>query len=753
MSARRLVPIVALTAILACWPMCDSSSASVSFNANGEQAFELVSTSSALQAEYAYEPAVSASGEYVAFTGVVASKPGVYRKDRATHELEIVALGVGVGAPSISANGEYVSFTSFDDPATGAPAINPVTQTPEGCAQVYRRQMSVAPTAPGAYRVASALSGPADEPLNYSGSGTSGCPGEGSASANRVAISGDGSKVVFTVIGESNLARPATPAEQVAVRDFSTETTILVSVTRESLENPAEQPQPVPGGATLSEQGFERPSSEKPKRQEPSRDNSTAAISAGGSTVAWMGVNISEQASTGSLGKPGYPDEYAEPLWRRMIPEEPTRRVLAGEDPSCPPTCSGGLNLEWNNELPPPESAKPYQGPQHGSYVEPAPGRRFTGVQAVTPQLSEDGMQVAILSTQPDEGHEPVKLPGEEQDPTPNAFVVNMTPGLTREQAITRLTEWGSHEFGDASFDGSIDGIAISGDGSRVAFTTERDVFPFAPQAIIKPQITQVGAHQLYDVNLQAGTMALVSEGYNGEPANLEEKAGGITAVALSGDGKELALASGSSNLVGGAVNEGSDVFFTQENDSPEEIGQQSVTPLPPGLSDEPEWDISATATPSSGGALVIDVSIPGAGRLAVSASGSVPVTVPVVKPSRKASRPRAKRSSHGSNASASAAKARTVTVVETRELAHAASASQSAALMQLRLVASSGYRPLEYEKGGLYATVTVTFAAPGHRTLKETLQASFPRLYAKRKAKPAAHKPRPKPHTKSGRA
>lgn len=700
MSARRLAPIAALAAILACWPMCDSSSASVTFKANGEQAFGLVSTNSALQAEYAYEPAVSADGEYVAFTGVVASQPGVYRKDLATHELETVALGVGAGAPSISANGEYVSFTSFDDPATGAPAINPVTQTPEGCTQVYRRQMSLAPTAPGAYRVASALSGPADEPLTYSGSGASGCPGQGSASANRAAISGDGSKVVFTVIGESDLAGPGTPGEQVAVRDFGTETTTIVSLTRESLENPAQPPQPVPGGATLSEKGFEKPATEKPKRREPSHDESTAVISGDGSTVAWMGVNVQEQART-SLQKPGYPDEYAEPLWQRIAPQEPTRRVLAGEDPTCPPTCSGGLNLTWNNGLPPAESGAEYEGPQHGSYVEPAPGRSFEGVQAVTPQLSDDGMQVAILSTQPDEGREPVRLPGEEQLPKTNAFVVNMTPGLTREQAITRLTEWGSSEFSNASFDGAINGIAIAGDGSRVAFTTERDVFPLAPPALVTPPVTQVGAPQLYDVNLQGGTIAFVSQGYNGEPANLEGQAGGVSAVALSEDGTTLALASGSSNLVAGIVNEGSDVFFTRENDSPEQAGQQSVTPLPPGPTGEPEWGISATATPSSGGALLIDVSVPGAGRLAVSASASVPVKVPVAKRSRKPAGARAKRTSRVSTLRASAAKARTVTIVETRELAHAASASHSAALVQLRLVASSGYRPLEYEKGG----------------------------------------------------
>jgi hypothetical protein len=72
---------------------------------------------------------------------------------------------------------------------------------------------------------------------------------------------------------------------------------------------------------------------------------------------------------------------------------------------------------------------------------------------------------------------------------------------------------------------------------------------------------------------------------------------------------------------------------------------------------------------------------------------------------------------------------------------------------VQLRLLASSRYRQLEYGRGGLYATITVTFAAPGHRTLSQTLQASFPRLYAPRRAaKPPARKPRAKPRSKVGR-
>jgi hypothetical protein len=747
MSARRLTPTLVLVAALLCWPACQRSAAEATFSpfalATGDPAH-------GLQAEYAYEPAVAADGEYVAFTGVVASKPGVYRKDLATGELATVALGTGTGAPSISADGRYVSFTTSDDPLTGG------EPTPPGCTQVYRRDMDAGATEPAAYAVASALNGPGDEPLTYAGSGKENCPGGGSASAGRVALSADGSEVAFTVIGQSNLtAEPTeppgatpTPPEQVAVRNFGTDSTTLVSVTQSSL---GRAPQPVPAGATLSGS----PSLEGVLRKEGGEIElgqaaSTAAISADGSTVAWMGVNIAAQAPVGNLPHIGeYVDSYAEPLWRRIAegPAAPTRRVLAGDDasaPSCPPSCAGGLALEWGEEFVDTTNYKG-AGPAYGSYISDAESG-FTSVYDVTPQLSADGMQVAILSTQPDYGHLP-NIAGQKnlkKPPTANAFVVDMTPGLTREQAITRLTEWASPDFSNPELDGGIGQIALSADGTRVAFTTERVAFPLAPPVLVTPPVNQAETPQLYEANLQAGTLALVSQGYNGEPANHE--GGGIKEAALSGDGKVLALASGSSNLAFGAVNEGSDVFVTDEIDSPAVAGVQSVTPLPPGPAGEADWSISATAR-GSDGVLLIDVSVPGAGRLTASANASVPSTVAVSSRLGKgATRPRVRRTSPVRSARASAGP-RTVTVIATRQVAHAASTAVGGGLVQLRLTPSSRYSSLVYDKGGLYATIVVTFLAPGHPGLAQTLQASFPRP-------PSTHgataRRRRKPHSSS---
>jgi hypothetical protein len=763
MSARRMVSALAFAAMLACWPLCAPSAASVSF-----EPFQLAATDPALnlQAEMAYEPALSADGNYVAFTGRVASKPGVYRKNLATGELAVVALGTGAGAPSISAGGRYVSFTTFDYPYTLA---NPRTGKPEAgvplpdlCTRVYRRdmtEMGPEPLQPGpesSYNLVSALDG-SEEPLTYDSTTTESegaifdrkCTGVGSGAAGRVAMSADGSKVAFTVLGNSNLTGKCTvkestsageleittkvvacptPPNQIAVREFNTNpdppnapATKLVSVEERTGK-------PVVHGAALSG----KPSIDHqilPSKQEVQQSNdkaSTAAISGDGNAVAWMGINVGAQSPADNVAPkdPGeYPEEYAEPLWREIAdPGAKTRRVLAGELRGCPSACPGGLDLEWNNELPPADTGAPFHGPVRGSYVEPQPSgsvEPFREVEAVTPQLSADGTMVAILSTQPDYGRIPNLTLGERgKKPTANAFVVNMTGGPTREQAITRLTEWGSTNFEQAALDGAIGHLVISGDGSRVAFNTARSVFPLAPPALVTAPVQAVTG-QLYVANLQAGTLAFASQGYNGEPANQ-----GVDALALSANGRTIALASGSTNLLPGVVNDGKDVYLTREEDSPEVPGQQTITALPGGPPGDLGWSISATASPGPGGSLLIDVSVPGAGRLAASANVPVPVTSPASGSRRGRPRP------HGSRRAARAAKVTRhgVTVIATRQVARAATTSTTEGLLQLRLVPVARYRSLAGAKGGLYATITVTFAAPGHHTLTQTLQASFPR-------------------------
>jgi Tol biopolymer transport system component len=709
----------------------------------------LVSGSPSIQADYAYNPAISADAAisadghrgYVAFTGSVDSVPGVYRKDLQSEAVELVAGG-DASAPSISADGRYVSFTTSHNPISGEVE----------CSAVWVRDME-----PGAgeptYELASALDG-SSESLTYAGSGKPGCPGGGSAAASRVALSADGREVAFTAIGESDLgtggssggAPPATttPPDQVIVRNLTTNTTTLVSATLAS-QQPGAIPEPVPGGAALAGNeidkegqlagmGIQEDGAEHPVSA------ATAAISADGSTVAWMGVNIPEQAPAAAEDEAHaignrYADDYDEPLWRRIADESgaPTRRILGGDDPASP-TGEGPLNLHWNGTSSFIEPAD--VGPELGAYIEvkdfdqAARYEDATGTptfESITPQLSANGETVALLSTAPPYGAEPTYGAGTKEPnvpPSANAYVVNMASGLTRSQAVTPLTEWGANDFGpDVANTAPINGIALSADGTRVAFTTRRTVFPLTPPVLITPQVTNISDSQLYEVDLRSNTLALVSEGYEGSPAE-----GNVYSPSFSGDGNTLAFASAAHNLVYGTVNSGdSDVFATAAVTTPEAPGVQSIAPLPPEPPPVPQWLIGATLRRGPAGSLLLDVSVPGAGKLYAAASAAVPVDASA-KPStahgraHKSTAPRQRATPRD----ATRASARTHTTIVTRTLINAAANPLAAGLVQLRLLPASRYRSLEQSRGGLYATIKITFTAHGHKGLMQTLQGSF---------------------------
>jgi hypothetical protein len=717
-----------------------------------------------LQADYAYSPAISADGRYVVFTGSVASQPGIYREDLATETLEPVVEGSGAGAPSISADGRYVSFTSDEDPEVESAMRKPA---PGGCTSVYVRDMAVpdvqtqasagvverAPSAtPGAYTLASVGEGPGAGSLAYAAPQTEGeqC---GAATAAGVALSGDGRQVAFTLLGHSDLTaatKPAvspsepstpcptppfascsTPPDQVVVRDLEAQTTRLVSVTAASL---AGAPQPVPGGATLtgvtSSGAVVLPDGAAVHLPVAA---SSAAISADGSTVAWMGTNVGEQVPVANpLPTAEFVNGYAEPLWRHIGEGSnvPTRRVLAGDDPSapdCPPACTGGLDLGWDQQdLVATEDTS--EAPAYGSYTAFADSAHgfhadngfSTSLDAVTPKLSENGMEVALLSTQPNYGEDPeFGLLSQTKPPPANAFVVNMTPGLTRAQAITRLTTWGSVDFTNQRLDGSIESIAISPDGSRVLLVTRRIAFPLAPPALITPPLSQAAATQLYEANLQAGTLALVTDGYNGEPSS-----GEVFSGSLSASGLKIALASAAGNLAYGVVDQGSAVFVTEEKDSPAVAGVQSITPLPNEPGPVPRWKLSATVRPApGGGALLLDVSVPGPGTLSASASAAVSTAQARPAGSHRTGR-HASSARTGRN---TAGKTRAGAAITTREVAHAGKKVKGPRMIELRLTPASRYRSLA-DTGKLFATISVTFSAPGHQRLAQTLQASFPR-------------------------
>jgi Tol biopolymer transport system component len=687
---RRSISLVAALAALT----IGTGSAQAAYTAP-----ELVSYRGGELADAAYSAAISQSGEYVAFAGSFDDVSGIYRKDLSTGEVELVAgansedpaiSAPDAGAPSISADGRYVSFT------TTAP-LDPADD-PGGCSSVYVRDMDIPASDPGAYVLVSALNGSAKS-LTYAGStGGAACPGGGSAAADRVALSADGREVAFTVIGTSNLTGATnaveTPPNQVAVRDLDTDTTTLVSQTMASLGS---TPAPVPDGAAIGQAEI---------------GGSTAAISADGSTVAWMGIEIPAQAPASSQpaqeGGDGvfFPDQYAEPLWRRIGdgPDAPTRRVTGGDDPlGCPEHCTGPLDTSFDLE----SGQHIDRGPEYGTFVDIAGFEG--GLEGVTPQLSADGQVVAILSTQPETGHDPADPQGATYYLTANAFVVNMASGLSRTQALTPLTEWASDDFSDFATTGALSSIAISPDGTRVAFTTTRIAFPLAPPALITPELGQAGAAQLYVANLAAGSLMLVSTGYDGQPAN-----NAVSSPTFAGDDAHtLVFASNATNLVYGAYNQGADLLFTaSEVFAPPIGGIEYLGTAPAGPPTSPRWELLLSARPSGDGSVLLYATVPAAGSLQATAKAGV--LVRIAERAGKAKRSR----------------------VITRTVASATAHPLGAGLVQLRLKTRAGDRSLVERRNGLFATVNVVFAVPHRPTLTGTVQVTFHRVPAKKAAK-----------------
>jgi Tol biopolymer transport system component len=666
--------------------------------------FTLISGDAAVEADYAYEPAISADGRFVAFAGSIAGVSGLYRKDLHTGALDVVAYG-DAAAPSISADGRYVSFTTTDaDPSSAS------TTSGRICTSVYVRDMSAPIDATGAFVLASALDGTTTG-LTYAGSTIFGCPGGGSAAAERVALSADGNEVAFTVVGESNLltgpsGAPTTPGAQVVVRNIDTDATTLVSQTMASLGS---TPQAVPGGAAMTDNSTGSGGNSD-------NDDSTVAISADGSTVAWLGIDIPSQAPAAANDAPTtYPNEYDEPLWRRIAdgPSAPTRRVLGGDDPvgPCPGGCSGPLDLQWRGEFPP--SPNEITGTDRGSLIAYTGFNGGTIASASslaggTPQLSADGFTVAVVSTQPATGEDPVCATcGSLSLVSTNAYLIDMHPGLGRAQALTRVTEWASNDFSKNDATAPIDDLAISPDGRRLAFDTLRTEFPFSPPALLTPPLSTVSRSQLYVVDLAAGTMELVSTGYDGQPAN-----GNVVSPSFSADGGPIVFASGATNLAYGAasdISNGSEVFTTTEVQPPNTPGGQVIGPPPPNPILTPAWTLSATVHRIRNGDVVVDAVVPGPGKLRAVADLALP-TAPVR--TRSAGGRRGLRAGSTSGA-------------ERRRLASADTGSRGG-VVAVVLRPATRYRAMIVRAHGLYAIVTVTFAAPGHRTLRRTFPVEF---------------------------
>jgi hypothetical protein len=618
----------------------------------------LVSKSGTEQADAGASPALSADGRYLAFQGIVDGLSGVFREDLASGALAPVAAGTtfpaGAGAdanaPSISAGGRYVSFTTVAQLDPG--------DAQAGTSDVYVADMSVSPPS---YELASALDGSAQA-----------MGGEASASP-RVALAADGRKVVFVNGGE------------VYLRDLETDQTTLVSVARDPLSGAMEPGVPVPGGAVI-----EKPSMPLVKG---------AALSADGTTVAWLATNLPAQVplladEAAAIAKDDATEfPYDEPLWRRVAdgPSAPTRRIVGGGDPlapGCPP--DGTL-------------ADPAcRGPFPGIFAK-GPGNAAEGwlgsegaIDGV-PQLSADGREVALI--------------GNPTEAT-NVFLVDMAPGLSRVQALRQLTRQVPVRPGEEGsvvnhepfvpLNGHIWDLAISAGAGRILFATARQQFPLAPPNLVTQPPSQLGLVELYLLDLETESLRRISHG-NGGPgeASLGPGAGAsgddARSPSLDASGHLLAFASTAVNLVEGDGNDASDVFLVSDEGGATKAGPVSISGPPRGRRAKRGHRLALSAFSLPNGNVKLVAVVPRAGFLRARAASSLEV----------GARP--------------------------RRLASGRSRARHGGPVAMTLSLPRSFKHLAHSREGLYAIAHVSFHASKGKRLEGELQVRFHAHPAKR--------------------
>ncbi|MCL2769176.1 MAG: hypothetical protein FWD42_03600 [Solirubrobacterales bacterium] len=706
----------------------------------------LLSGTAHQQFEEANAPVLSADGRYAVFQGTRDGVTGVWRRGP-RGEVQAVAAGYDpqdpalgapsaqlsapdAAAPSVSREGRYVAFTTTADLD---PADEPAADS--RCPQVYVRNMEPAPGEPE-YTLASALNG-TSEGITYEEQ-CSGPAGEfsfyicGAQSAAGVALSADGQQVAFAVLSKSNLAGPGTERSQVAVRDLQSETTTLVTTSAEN--------KPVAGGAFPSVQSLAQAGlggrrvglgATPGDRYGDQASASTAAISGDGSTVAWLGANVAAQVSAAEAQRSprlaGYAEggREVEPLWRRISggPSAPTRRLLTG----------AGLNFFYNR------INEPSDAVLAGSLVGIQESELF-----LAPALSFDGDTVGLVASAPAPAAEASlderKTIGGISDLSTDVYAVHVSENAASPPAATPVTQVASYRLPATAIE-DVKDVAISPEGTRLAFDTARTQFYLPDLALVSPPIAFASTAETYAANLALGTLQRVTSTYDGSEPNGEA---GLLSYGGAGQGT-LAFASRATNLFfGDGVNawEAYEVRETPSSASPTppEIGAQPTTLEQPTLA----WRLTASATAEADGSVLVVVQAPGAGRVGVSAGAQLPVRSRTPSPARRAvgharttpplggairARPTG-RSAKSVKRKAPTKKAHNKhghgVAVPARTVAQAQMATQGPAEATLRLRVKAAYRRLVEGRYGLYAVLRVTFAAPGQKTLATNVPVTF---------------------------
>ncbi len=570
---------------------------------------------------------------------------GIFRYDRETGQLQIVASGNllvsegkeagrvllrGAQNPSVSAEGRYVAFV------TGQQLV---PQDENDNLDVYVRDMDVPlttdPKDSGAFRLASAQNGSEAPPVYDDSSIATPIPGgdPGTQLWPNTSISANGRYVLFrTAEVPSSLpegAIPTTAPNQLFVRDLWDQTTTLVT-------------RKMTGGGPAG--GAEGP----------------ASISADGSTVAWVGA--AAPAQTVFLSGEDLDESIPYYLWRRwQEPAAPTRRVTGIADPE-DPECPSGASIVLN-----PTAEGPCYGPL--SYPE----SDLAAINGDAPGLSEDGYTVAFLA-----GSE--LRPGTTKPDALDLFLTSMKPGVTRKQGTSELTLAVKQAQGNSS--GSITSLALSSDGSHIAFVSQRSVFVLPEPQLLGSVSATAQQAELYVVDLATQTMERAVLGSEAAEPN------GSTGdnPTLSADGSTLGFTSAASDLIFGDANSVSDGFAaTLQATGGTSASPSSFNTVQNGFSligaTSPELGLSVKR--AANGDLILLVETPGAGKLTAQATGVL--ATKLGKKTRK----------------------KKVVLARTSGATHA----EGTATLVLRL--SSEYAKDLKQAGKLKATITVSYTPP----------------------------------------
>ena len=168
----------------------------------------------------------------------------------------------------------------------------------------------------------------------------------------------------------------------------------------------------------------------------------------------------------------------------------------------------------------------------------------------------------------------------------------------------------------------------------------------------------------------------------------------------------------------------------------------QETSPAPE-VSIAPVWRLGITALSRANGSVVLYVEAPGTGALRAGAQGAV--VVGSAHSARGSHRAR-----HASRAQRHASRARRDDAVLMRTVATGATGTKGAGLTMLTLTLDPVYAAFAGERGGLSATVTVTFTAPGRAPLRAGIPVTF--LRATKRPKTRAREATPRHAPRAGR-